>query len=446
MQNPNPPSGPVDGPDWLAEALVSLCAASASIMAEIPNGLVSYQGLEEWYVDAEDKTLFRRRSPVAPMLAASAQSAVESSPEWVTAMAALRADTILGPLMDQLVGTALGAGIVQAQSLLHYAIGKALVVSDASAAVAALLREWRDELGADPVELTTIVIVAGIEPTEPVHLSQHVTTRQMTDVEVARALRVGGLPVMPGSGPIAWVHSRSCIAIQLQLGRVVGDVGRVGMAEAMSFYASLDERIETALATLRLLRFGRVREYARITYAGRGTSNFRVRGSGVMLGPSDPFDRSHEARGRELFTEVADALAHRPRLAVALRRFSGSHEPRHEEDRLLDLWIAMEALFSPDGTTEVAFRLALNAANSVDVPEVSRRELFEWVKRAYGVRSDLVHGRSPALRKVTRLHGGETPSISEAADDLREVVRIALLQFLFEPAAPDFTQLALRDD
>ncbi|MEJ7697666.1 MAG: hypothetical protein WKF78_13860 [Candidatus Limnocylindrales bacterium] len=46
---------------------------------------------------------------------------------------------------------------------------------------------------------------------------------------------------------------------------------------------------------------------------------------------------------------------------------------------------------------------------------------------------------------MARLHGGKTETVSEAADDLAEIVGIALLRFLFEATTPDFTQLALRD-
>ena len=46
---------------------------------------------------------------------------------------------------------------------------------------------------------------------------------------------------------------------------------------------------------------------------------------------------------------------------------------------------------------------------------------------------------------MPRLHAGATETVSEAADDLAEVVGIALLRSLFETMTPDFTGLALRD-
>ncbi|MEJ7697665.1 MAG: hypothetical protein WKF78_13855 [Candidatus Limnocylindrales bacterium] len=137
------------------------------------------------------------------------------------------------------------------------------------------------------------------------------------------------------------------------------------MTEATSVFADRDAQVEASLASLRLLGFGRVREYARITTDGRGGTQFGVRGSGVVFGPHEPIDHSSEARARTVFAAVSDAFENRPQMAIALRRYAGSHEPRHDEDRLLDLWIAIEALFSPTDVTEVTYRVALNVANSV---------------------------------------------------------------------------------
>jgi Apea-like HEPN len=428
----------------LMAAISTLAGAASAAFSSIPNPIASYQGLEEWYADPTDPTLFRRHVPTYPMLLVSARAILEATPEWSAARDALHADKTLGPLVDHLVGTPLGRGTLQADGLLHSAIERSLSSDDPFRAITERVTEWRESLGADPVVSTTVVVVGGVVTSELVHLSDDVVIRSMTDAEVAAALRVNAIPVMPMLGPIASVHDRTCIAIRQELRRVVGNE-EVDLNEAMSLFAIRDAQVAASLAALRLLGFHRVREYSRITTDGRGATQFGLRGSGVMLGPSDPIDRSSEGRARTIFAAVMDAVANRSQMAIALRRYSGSHEPRHDEDRLLDLWIAVEALFSPMDATEVTYRVAQNVANSVDVPSLSRRELFEWVKRAYGLRSDLVHGRGPTLRRVTRLYGGETETVGDAADDLAEVLGIAIRRFLFEAAPPDFTQLALRN-
>jgi hypothetical protein len=438
--------------DRLAIALRELVDAAGVALAALPDPIVLYQGLEEWDADPSDPKVFRRRAPVYPMLRTSAQVIVEGLPEWSAAMTALREDDVLGSVVDQLVGTALGAGLIQSDGLLHSAIERSGTSGDLDRFLADLIERWRTTLGADPIPTNTLVVVGGVQPTDEVHLSDNVVVRAMTDEEVAAALRVNAMPIMPVSGPLAFVHDRTCIAIRQDLRRVIGDDDR-DLAEATSLFAARDAQVEASLASLRLLGVRNVCEHARLTIDGRGGTTidgrggtqYGLRGSGLALGPPDLIDPSLETRGRAVFAAVARSLASESQLAIAIRRFSGSHEPRHGQDRLLDLWIAIEALFSPDDASEVTFRVALNVANTVVVAGVRPRTVFDWVKRAYGLRSDLVHGRPPSFKKMPRIHGGMTTTIIDAADDLAEVVGIALLDFLMEPAPGDFTDMALRD-
>lgn len=406
-----------------------------------PNSLAAYQGLETWLPDSADPTLFRRASPSVVVLTGPATSAIEALPEWDAALRALHDDSVLGRVVDRLVGTAVGAGLVQAESLLRSVVERS-VVADKPEDV---LDAWRIELGGDTVVVTTLVALGGVEPREPLGLREGVTVRRMTDAEVGQMLSYGMLPVMPLLGPVAFVHQRACIALDQVVPRVVlggeetGTEGR--LADAIAFNARRDESVEAALATLQLLGLRHARELGRVTFAGQGITQFGARATPPVPGPSDVVEPTVEPRARALHAVVSAAIA-RPRLAIALRRFSGSHQPRHEQDRLLDLWISMEAIFGPADGTEVTYRLALNTANTVAVPGLTRRELFDWVRVAYKLRSRLVHGRRPTA--IARLHGGTTDSIDDAADDVREVLSVALNLLVFEESDPDFTELALR--
>jgi hypothetical protein len=428
--------------DALTTAIRNLVRAGRSAIASAPDPIVHYEGLEEWFVDPSDETIFRRRAQAYPMLRMEARAVIEALPEWSAAMDALHADSDLGPLVDRLVGTPLGSGIVQSDGLLRSAVERSAGSADLDQLLADLVGGWRFSIAADPVPSTILVILIGLQPIDEVRLSDDISVRVMTDAEVAAALRVSIMPVMPISAPMVFVRNRVCIAIRDDLRRVVGD-DNLDTAEAMAIYSRRDSLAETALATLRLLGFRHVREYARITIDGRGGMQYGVRGSGY-LGPSQEIDRAVEPRARALFRDVDKALRDASKTAIAIRRFSGSHEPRNDEDRLLDLWIAIEALFSPDDATEVTYRVALNVANTIELQGLDRRRIFDWVKRGYGLRSDLVHGRGPSFRKMPRIHGGVTTTVGEAADDLSEVVGVALQRFLEGAVPADFTQLALR--
>lgn len=62
--------------------------------------------------------------------------------------------------------------------------------------------------------------------------------------------------------------------------------------------------------------------------------------------------------------------------------------------------IAAEALFLSDlGSStdrgELKYRLALRAAHFIEAADLTRRQVFEHMKRAYDVRSAIAHGGRP---------------------------------------------------
>lgn len=107
---------------------------------------------------------------------------------------------------------------------------------------------------------------------------------------------------------------------------------------------------------------------------------------------------------------------------LALRRFEATYERLDLEDRLIDYWIALEALFG-GGQGEISYRISLRIA--VLLTEVGqRRELFRRMKQSYEARSRVVHG-SPAKQDLQEL-------LSETEDVLRLSLRRAL-----DPEWPD---------
>jgi hypothetical protein len=62
---------------------------------------------------------------------------------------------------------------------------------------------------------------------------------------------------------------------------------------------------------------------------------------------------------------------------------------RMEEVRYLIFWIALEALFGPEDSREITFRLAQRIALFLG----DGRKIFNIVKRAYSLRSKVAHGR-----------------------------------------------------
>lgn len=109
---------------------------------------------------------------------------------------------------------------------------------------------------------------------------------------------------------------------------------------------------------------------------------------------------------------------------VAIRRFRDSYERYDSEDpeRLLDLAIALEALFLNDEDTkeQLRFRLSLRIARFLEPDPDARIPIFRSVRDLYDMRSKLAHGatvHSLKTKDKTRLLAlqAEAPTITRRA-------------------------------
>ncbi|MDP9383129.1 MAG: HEPN domain-containing protein [Chloroflexota bacterium] len=97
--------------------------------------------------------------------------------------------------------------------------------------------------------------------------------------------------------------------------------------------------------------------------------------------------------------EVQNAgIEHKKRgyLGVALRRLRYAAGRERMEDRLVDLVVAAEALFpgvvGKPSSAELSYRLAMYVAGFLGKDQEERRSIFERMREAYRLRSEIVHG------------------------------------------------------
>lgn len=123
---------------------------------------------------------------------------------------------------------------------------------------------------------------------------------------------------------------------------------------------------------------------------------------------------------------------------MASRRVGSSVLRTRDDDRVIDLCIGLEALFSGKQTTEVVHRLAMRVAAVVSTSQhnlgLSASEIFTATKRIYDYRSRLVHGdaRADQKRKFTTGDGTEHDCVDLAG----RVLRVGVAALLDRP---DFT-------
>lgn len=115
-------------------------------------------------------------------------------------------------------------------------------------------------------------------------------------------------------------------------------------------------------------------------------------------------------------------------LATAGDYYEGHHRRTSSEDQLIDLTIALEALFSPTEATELRFRISHRTALLIGRNPEERRSLLRFLRKIYDARSALVHeGKSPFAAKEGR--GQNAPDLTP--DDVQrfaDLVRQAILR------------------
>ncbi len=121
-------------------------------------------------------------------------------------------------------------------------------------------------------------------------------------------------------------------------------------------------------------------------------------------------------------TALVDQLESSPnlgRLAVALRRWSSGINKGENEDRLIDMWIALESLFAPDGGSEISYRISLRIAAFLGSTPDERKDVFDIIRHSYAWRSAVVHGSTANERTVNKLWS--YPGLVDS-DSLRDAV------------------------
>lgn len=109
-------------------------------------------------------------------------------------------------------------------------------------------------------------------------------------------------------------------------------------------------------------------------------------------------------RIKQLYPLISDAWKN---LGVALDRYNLAKDRFSTIDRILDYCIVMECLYCNDSNHEATYRLSIRAGKYLGTDYNERDSTRENVKKAYKVRSNIVHGKTlpkPEVQKLTLEH------------------------------------------
>jgi len=127
--------------------------------------------------------------------------------------------------------------------------------------------------------------------------------------------------------------------------------------------------------------------------------------------------------------------------ALALSRFNDYFGRINELDGLLDLVIALEALFAGE-SQEIGYSLALRCSYFLEPDTKKRKDIFTRLRDIYAIRSYIVHGRAGLPRKWRKLRGEDYDiAIASVIDDAEGYVRQAIRKIIADKHLDKFQNL-----
>lgn len=367
------------------------------------------------------------------------RSAIRSLPAYERLREALMNDPSLAAQIDNLVGSPFHQSRVDFDLALegrlvapmiehtrNYEFVESLFASLVEPLVAALF--------SPTVERTQLVPLQGfVGLLGEFELGDGAVVRPLSDEELGMLNDWGVLPGAHSGFTIRLARSDQwCVAQTCGLPKRVGTrAPGVGLPTV----PDTDDSADRLVCALLLTGPGPVSRGPLVAFDSPNPLHFGVGGSTQVRALSRPapgrlpftLHEGNLASLRDCYTLLGHARvqSHKP-LRLALRRFCDAALRANNEDSVIDLMIAAEALFLSDiqdDRGELGLRLAMRAALFVQLEGVEPRRINGFMKRAYGARSSIVHGSEiGALRSLAGLR----VDLATFVVDLELVMRTAL--------------------
>ena len=371
----------------------------------------------------------------------------------------LQVDTVIAPHLDKLVGIhGGGAGLVQTSQILPRFITSLLSDSESLSLnqerFDALYKRMEDFFYSQQLNMRLIAPVINVTGLrDPTLLTDDVYIVPNSDNRLGQWISDTreGVALVPWRAVPGLTHS---LEHQFTAPKVIVDTTQPGAEEtpvqdSQSPLAVAVNRIERMVSTLRLLKPDYIAipfiehdllEWHPMPMEGNQAPlyppHWRIFGSRYVLQEGDVPEIP------ALYRALSPELLRKHRfIKVAVQRIERSVEETEPAQRLVDLVIALEALLLGDiGPAELrgelAFRLSLRGAYFLARDGMQRRKLYPEFKKAYQLRSAIVHGDElPQEVKIFRQRIPIKEFVNRIENHAREVAKRMLL-LAKQPNAP----------
>jgi hypothetical protein len=116
-----------------------------------------------------------------------------------------------------------------------------------------------------------------------------------------------------------------------------------------------------------------------------------------------------------------------PHLRISVGRFNSSFDKHLNEDKLIDYFIAFEALFTKENDS-ISYRLPLRVAIFAGDDPLERERIFSIVRTGYDLRSSLAHGKDQLTDSVKV--GKQRLPIAEFIKELHQILFTSVHRFV----------------
>lgn len=345
-------------------------------------------------------------------------------------------DEVISPQLDTLVGTCLGAHRLEAKNIALWPVCEFLtdqeIIEFNIPIFNSVYSKIESALYADEIEYENITPLCGFTTEDSeISLTENISIVKLSEKEILEFFRLG-IKLGTSMGDVDFVHGihHHAIKISYKLPKVIGkqDTSIKDIEQNEYFGNKIEQSIIDAL---RIYKEGKLYP---ISTARRSSSILSV---GVSFSFETPVKHFMNNKYILLKSEIDEfksfwrvktktPLQEKNFLSVGIRRFSQSNERDNVEDRIIDLMIAAEAIFLSSGGSfqgELKYRLSHRASMFIETDVDLQRYVFDFMQRAYDVRSSIVHGSNP---KLPNKIDGTAYTLDEFCGDIEKYLRISI--------------------
>jgi len=429
----------------LYDALSSLTKGVLKIVSSrVRNDLVVTT--ESIWVKQDEDTYVKHQiqRPLWAIVLRKVNDEITKTKEFLDFINVVTKDEIISPQIDTLVGTCLGSHRLDAINIAMRPVYEFLtdkeIVEFNIPSFNPVYSKLESALYSKDIEFENITPLCGFTMENyELSLTDNISIVKLSEEEILEFFRLG-IKLGTSMGDVGFVHGIHQYAIKTsyKLPKIIGkqDVA-IKDVEQNEYFGNKNEK--EVVDVLRIFKEGKLYP---ITTNRRGKSILSI---GVSFSFETPVKHFMNNKYRLLKSEI-DAfksfwsekstakLPEKNFLSVGIRRFSQSNERDNIEDRIIDLMISAEAIFLSSGGSfqgELKYRLSHRASMFIGTDVELQRYVFDFMQKAYDVRSSIVHGSNPMLPNKM---DGSAYTLEEFCGDIERYLRISIKKAIGQAA------------